>query len=91
MNTYLTIWIVLAIVVLVMAAYRYVVARRDDKSLHVAEEDPRLIREQLKAERKIEVVDRWGQGLTVIVIMYGLVIAGVHLYQAWQEGAKINW
>lgn len=89
LNPYISIWAVLALVVLAMAVYRTVVARRDDASLHVIENET-LIAQQEKAYHTIETVDRWGQLLTIVTIFYGLVLATIHLYHVWQESAKIR-
>ena len=87
---YVSTWLVLALVVAGMAAYRYVVAKHEDRSLHVVEEDPGLISQQLREEKKLESIDRWGKSLTVIVVLYGLAILGVYLYHVWQEAYTIR-
>ncbi len=88
-NLYIVVWVLLAAVVLTMAAWRLVIARRDDKSLHLVE-DEKLIAEQIKANKTIRTIDRWGQSLTAAAIIYGLVLACVHLYHVWQASTKIQ-
>ncbi len=88
-NLYVVVWVLLAAIVLTMAACRLVIARRDDKSLHLVE-DEKLIAEQIKANKKIRAIDRWGQSLTAATVIYGLVLACVHLYHVWQESTKIQ-
>ena len=89
LNPYVAIWIVLALIVLGMAAYRQVVARRDDQSLHLIEGE-KLIAEQTRAYKKIKTIDLWGQSLIVVAIVYGLALAAIYLYHVWQESTKIQ-
>jgi uncharacterized membrane protein len=89
LTLYVSIWVLLAVVVLVVAGYRMLVARRDDQSLDVTEEDSRVIEEQKQAIKKIRAIDRWGKSLTVLTIAYGLVIAIVYFANVWQEATKL--
>ncbi len=84
------IWIVLATVVLALALYRLAVASHEDESLHVLESEAPLVAEQTKVYKKIETIDWWGQALTVIAVLYGLVLAGIYLYHVWQQSSKIQ-
>ena len=89
LDPYVSIWVVLMVAVLAVVGYRMLVARRDDQSLDVTEEDSRVIEEQKQAIKKIRVIDRWGQSLTVLTIAYGLVIAVVYFANIWQEATKL--
>ncbi len=89
LNPYVAIWIVLALIVLGIALYRQAVARRDDQSLHLIEGE-KLIAEQTRAYKKIGTIDRWGQSLTVVAIVYGLALAAIYLYHVWQQSTKIQ-
>jgi len=86
---YLVTWIPLAVVVLVLAIYRNVMASHEDETIHVLEGDAPAVAAQLKLSHKLEVIERWGKTLTVVVVVYGLVIAGMYLYFIWQQGAQL--
>jgi hypothetical protein len=87
---YISTWAVLAVVVMGLGIYRMRVARHDDDTLDVIASDPGVIAHQKEAVHKIKLLDRWGQALTVLAILYGLVIAGLYLYHVWQEGTQIQ-
>jgi hypothetical protein len=86
---YLVIWIVLGIMVLVLAISRMRLARREDKSLHILESEPEAEQHNDMA-KKIESIDWWGQGLTVVLVLYGILLAGIYIFQAWQQSSKIQ-
>ncbi|HVA01017.1 MAG TPA: hypothetical protein VMV34_05090 [Terriglobia bacterium] len=86
---YLVTWIPLAVVVLVLAIYRNMMASHEDETIHVLEGDAPAVTAQVKLSRKLQVIERWGKILTVVVVVYGLVIAGMYLYFIWQQGAKL--
>lgn len=86
---YLVIWIVLGIMVLVLAISRMRLAKREDKSLHILESEPEA-EQHTDMTKKIESIDWWGQGLTVVLVLYGIILAGIYIYQAWQQSSKIQ-
>lgn len=86
---YLTSWAILAIAGLVLAVYRITMAGRDDRTLHVLEQDPNVIAAQNLAIRKIKTVEHWGEALTIITVAYGLVIALIYLHFLWVSGTEI--
>lgn len=90
LNPYVWTWITLVAVVLVLAAYRLLVARREDDTLDVLEQDPKVIAEQKLMSKKIDVIDRWGQSLTVLAIVYGIVLVSVYFYHVWLEGGRLQ-
>lgn len=90
---FLVVWVVLAVVVLVLLAWRKVVTSHEDDTLHVAEPDAvqeGVMREQASVARKIEQIDKWGKILTIIAVVYGLILAGVYFYQTWTASSSIG-
>ena len=85
---YVWTWAVLAVAVLAMAAYRYRLVRHEDATLDVLE-SASLASEQARVFRKADTIERWGKVLTLIVIVYGLGLAGAYVYQAWQASGQI--
>ena len=87
---YISTWVVLAVVVLVLGIYRIRLARHDDDTLDVIMSDPGVIAHQKETVHRLKVIDLWGQALTVLAVLYGLAIAALYLYQVWQEGTQIQ-
>jgi ABC-type Fe3+ transport system permease subunit len=85
---YLVVWIVLGIIVIVLLVSRIRIAKREDASLDVLEGE-RQAEQQNEMTKKLERIDWWGQVLTVVLVLYGIILAGIHIYQAWQQSSKI--
>jgi predicted nicotinamide N-methyase len=79
-------WSVLATVVLALAVYRKMVARKEDDFLHV---DANLTAQQEAVAKKLEQIDKWGKNLTIVVGIFALVLLGMFLYNGWHESSKI--
>jgi hypothetical protein len=90
---FLIVWVILALVVVVLIAWRKVVSRHEDDTLHVGEPEAvqdGAIREQVGLVQKIEQIDKWGKILTIIALVYGLILAGVYFYQMWIASSSIG-
>lgn len=80
---YVSLWMLLALFVLVLALYRkFVSAHEEDRYVHISEGEARLIPHQVAVNQKIERVDRWGEILTVATLLIGLALACTYLYFA---------
>jgi hypothetical protein len=86
---YLATWIPLAVLVGVLAIYRNMMASHEDETIHVLDGDAPQVAAQVKLSHKLEVIERWGKILTMIVVVYGLTIGAMYLYYVWQQGAKL--
>jgi hypothetical protein len=87
---YIVGWSVLGIVVVVLAIYRSAVAGHEDDSLHVMAGEAPIIAHQQKLGRKIEHIEAWGKTLTAVLVVYGLILAAIYLYHAWQVSNTIQ-
>ena len=76
-------WMILTAVVIGLIAYRKWVARDEDDTLHILDSDIAMVPLQAAMAQKLESVDRWGQALTVIALVYGLAVGCGYSYQAW--------
>jgi hypothetical protein len=83
-------WSVLGIVVVVLAIYRSVVGGHEDDSLHVMAGEAPIIAQQQKIGKKIDHIEAWGKSLTALLALYGLVLAAIYLYHAWQVSNTIQ-
>jgi hypothetical protein len=82
---YIVLWSALAVAVLGLALYRKLLTiHGDDEYIHLSPGEEKLIPQQVALGSKLEFVDRWGKTLTICTAAFGLVIAAVFLFQAWQ-------
>jgi len=86
---YIVVWVVVGLVVIVLAIYRMRLAKREDASLHVLASEGEAA-QQKAMSLKLAKIDWWGQVLTVVVVLYGIILAGIYVYHIWQESSKIQ-
>jgi hypothetical protein len=79
-------WGALATVVIVLAVYRKMVASKEDDFLHVDGGHAGAVEQQAIVAKKLDAIDRWGKGLTILAFVYALLIGGLFMYNAWVEG-----
>ena len=84
---FLAVWSFFALIVLGLAVYRKMLSVREDDSLHVAEGTKALIQEQQANAQRIEVVEKWGKSLTIVVAAAGLAMLAIYIYDVFQNGA----
>jgi len=90
LTVYIWTWAILAVVVLGLALYRFALAGHEDESLHVSAVEAKKVVEQQQVFVKLNRVEFWGKLLTVVVILYGLVIAGAYLYHSWLQSSQVQ-
>jgi hypothetical protein len=83
------IWAVMAVTVLVLAGIRMMSAAHEDDSIHLREGDASAVQKQNAYASRIAFMDRWGKTLTVVTVVYGLLLAGMYLYNVWVESTKL--
>jgi hypothetical protein len=76
-------WMFLAVVVAGLIFYRMWIAKDEDDTLHVMDSDAGKVAQQSVMAQKLELIDHWGQRLTVITLVFGLAMGTVYLYQTW--------
>ena len=86
---YAVVWAVLATVVLALYIWRRAVAKNEDETLHVLDAEAAQISQQVVIAKKLEVIDRWGKTLTVIVVIYALVLAALYIYNVWEASTRV--
>ena len=87
---FVVVWAVLATAVLVLAIYRMRIAGRTDELLHVQEAEASLVYQQAEVAKKLEVIDRWGKILTVVVAATGVILAVLFLYDSWLRSNSVG-
>ncbi len=88
MITLAVIWAVLATGVAALIVVRKLAARNEDDYIHVNE--AAVTERQTVLAHTLEVIDKWGVTLTVIVIVYGLGLLGLFMYNSWEAGNKLS-
>lgn len=84
---YLAVWSFFAAIVAGLAVYRKMLATQEDDSLHVSEGSSRLVPQQIAHAQRIQVVEKWGKSLTLVVVIAGLIMAAIYFWGVWQTGA----
>jgi hypothetical protein len=88
---YVAIWSVFGVAVLALALYRKVVTfHGDDEFVHLAAGEQKLIPQQVARAHQLDVIDRWGKGLTIFTVAFGLLIVAVVLFEAWRASLQLN-
>ena len=77
----IVLWGLLAASVLVLIVWRKAVARNEDDQLHVLHTD--AVPQQALVAHKLEQIDKWGKIVTAVTVAFGLLIAGIFVYQTW--------
>lgn len=88
-TVYLSILGVMAAIVIALIVYRKNVADAEDDSLHVQESEAGVLAQQAVVAKKLEAIDRWGKAITGLAITYGLFLAGLYVYNLWNESATM--
>jgi hypothetical protein len=90
MILYTGIWVVLAVLMLTLAAYRKMKARNEDDVLHVSGANWGAADKQATLAHSMAQIDKWGVVLTVVTVVYGLVLLGVYFTGVFEQGQKIS-
>ena len=82
-------WMFLAVVVAGLIFYRMWIAKDEDDTLHVMDSDAGKVAQQSVMAQKLELIDHWGQRLTVITLVFGLAMGSAYLYQTWAASENL--
>lgn len=85
----LAVWIALTLVVLAAFAYRYVVSRGEDDTVHLADSEVSLIGQQSAFAERLSKIDHWRNMLTAIDIAIGLVLVSVFAFNSLRTSGLI--
>jgi hypothetical protein len=81
---FVVLWAALALAVLGLIVYRKIVASGEDDMIHVSDAaGSSVASQQASVAQKLDQIDKWGKTLTVVVVLYGIALAGVYVYQTW--------
>jgi hypothetical protein len=74
-------WVLLAMVVLMLVAYRKVVSLQEEETLHLA--NAAEANHQAVIARKLDSIDKWGKLLTVVAVVYGMLLFAAYTCHVW--------
>ena len=84
------VWVVLLVVVLVLAFRRSLLARQEDDMLHVGDAAAAAATaHQIAVGKKLTAIERVLKILIVLLILYGVVLVGLFIYNAWMASTRI--
>ena len=81
--------IFLLLAVLTLAVWRRVVASHEDDTLHVLHSS--AVPHQVAVSHRLDVIDKWGQLMTVVAAVYILILLAVYMYRYWVSSGSFNW
>jgi hypothetical protein len=85
------VWVVLLAVVLVLAFRRSLLARQEDDMLHVGDAAAAAATaRQVVVGKKLNALERVLKMLTVLLVLYGVLLVGLFIYDAWTASSRIS-
>lgn len=87
LTPYAIVWGVLALIVIFLAFWRRHVASQEDDTLHVTGPET-VLSQQMTVARKLELIDKWGKVLTVILAITGLILAVLYGMYIWEATSR---
>jgi hypothetical protein len=82
----LVVWGLLALSVAVLFAWRQMIARNEDDTLHVMDG---VVTQQTTVAHKLEIIDKWGKILTVITVVLGVVLGAAFVLKQFASGGNV--
>jgi len=83
---FVALWAVLAVAVIGLIVYRRFVSASEDDMIHISDASGTVTSQQVTVAQKLDQIDKWGKMLTVVAVTYGVVLAGIYVYQSWVSG-----
>ena len=84
---HLILWGILILATICMFVYRRVLENREDHyiHLHTDQHDESIIKSQSTIGKRLEGIDKVKNGMVIAVVLWGLAIAAIAIYQAWNS------
>jgi hypothetical protein len=88
---FLILWAVLAVAVVALLVWRKTVSSNEDDNLHVLDgEAAQKTAAQVAVAQKLDLIDKWGKIITVVVVVYGVILGGLYMYQSWIQNSTLG-
>jgi hypothetical protein len=85
MSIPVVLWIVMAAALAIVFVYRKIVAGGTDELVHVSDPSDSIIAKQAATARSLQQLDRIVWILTIVLVVYGLALGGLQIYQAFNQ------
>ena len=80
---WMILWAVLTTIVIILAIWRLLGGLHELGGIHLATGGQKELEQEVRAVRKLNRIDHWGIGLTVVSAVLILAIGVAFLYNAW--------
>ncbi len=87
---FFVLWVLLAQSVIAKLIRRKSDARNVVDSLNVLDAVSAQRSALVAVAQKLEVIDKWGKILTIVTVAYGVVLAGMYVYQVWVQNTRLG-
>ena len=81
--------VVLGLGVLSLAIWRWIAASHEDDTLHVLEASYAVPRQSALAH-KLDVIDKWGEFLTIVTVVYAIILAIMYARRYWEAASRFG-
>ena len=83
----LIVWGILLVITIVLWLYRRFLETREDHYIHLHgdEHDAKVLQSQAATGKRVETIAKTKNILLIVVILYGLAIAALEIYRAWNN------
>lgn len=83
----LIVWGALLVITIILWLYRRYLENREDHYIHLHgdDHDAQVLQQQSAVGKKVETLSRTTKILLILVILYGLAIAGFEIWRAWNN------
>ncbi len=85
MSIPLVLWIVVAVALAIMYGYRKMVEGSSDELVHLSDVSDEVLQKQETTARTVQQLDRVVMILALVVVIYGLALGGLQIYQAFNS------
>ncbi len=88
---FIVLWCLLAVTIMALFVWRKMVASKEDDNLHVLDGASAVkSSEQVAVAQKLDLIDKWGKIVTVVVVVYGVILAGAYVWQSWLQNSRVG-
>ena len=85
MSIPLVLWIVVAAALAIIYGYRKMVEGSSDELVHLSDVSDEVLQKQETTARTVQQLDRVVMILAIVVVVYGLALGGLQIYQAFNS------
>lgn len=87
MSISLVLWLLIAVALAAVYAYRKMVAGSSDELVHLSDATDAVLAKQEATARTIQQLDRMVLILAIAFVVYGIALGGIQIYMAFQSSS----